>query len=181
MSAGSSNRAQESPALAAVQPLSLAAWGWIIWDAQRLLYLLVICTYVFLPYVATSVANDPVSVQIHFACYAVAGGLVLALTLPVLITFLDGLRRRRRFLQATTCLTIPLLVALWWVKPGGPIASDGALAIVVLINTLLGCGELVHRSTLPSIGGPEIMSRLSSTVLAVGNMASLDYHGPEST
>jgi MFS transporter, UMF1 family len=159
--------------MAGAQRLSLAAWGRIIWEAGRLPYLLTICTFVFLPYVATSVADDPLAAQIHFARYAVAGGLVMALTLPVLSMCLDRLPRRKPLLIATTSLMIPPLVALWWVKPGGPITSDGGLLIVVLLNSLYGCGELVQRSMLPSSVGAETASRLSSVTLAVGNMATV--------
>ncbi len=155
------------------QPLSLAAWGWIIWEAGRLPYLLATCTFVFLPYVATSVASDPVAVQIHYAGYAVAGGLVMVLTVPVLGVGLDRLGRRKPLLVVTTSLMIPLLVALWWVKPGGPIASDGALAIVVLLNILCQCGELVHRSMLASVVGTEIVSRVSTAALVISNLATV--------
>jgi MFS transporter, UMF1 family len=173
MSIGSSSGAQQRPAMAGAQPLSLAAWGWIIWEAGRLPYLLTICTFVFLPYVATNVADDPVAAQIHFAWYAVAGGLATALTLPVLGIGLNGLGRRKPVLIATTSLMVPLLVALWWVKPGGPITSDGGLALVVLLNVLHGYGELVHNSMSPSSLGRGAASRLSSATLAVGNMAAV--------
>jgi MFS transporter, UMF1 family len=159
--------------MAEAQPLSLAAWGWIIWEAGRLPYLLTICTFVFLPYVATNVADDPVVAQIHFARYAVAGGLATALTLPVLGIGLDRLGRRKPLLIAATSLMVPLLAALWWVKPGGPITSDGGLALVVLLNVLHGYGELVHNSMSPSSLGTRAASRLSSATLAVGNMAAV--------
>lgn len=173
MSIRSAHRAQQNSIVTRTRPLSLAAWGWILWEAGRLPYLLTICTFVFLPYIATSMTDNPLAVQIRFARYTVAGGLAMAMTLPVLVIWLDRNGRRKPFLIAATVLMVPLLAALWWVKPGGPIASNGGLMIVALLNILCGYGELIRNSMSPAPAGATIASRLSTTALAAGNISTV--------
>jgi MFS transporter, UMF1 family len=133
---------------------------------------LTVCTFVFLPYIATSIAENAVAVQLRFAGYAGAGGLAMALTLPVIVIWLERKGRGKPFLIATASLMVPLLAALWWVKPGGPIAGNGGLLIVALLNILYGYGEFIHNSMSPALVDTTIATRLSSTALAVGNIAT---------
>jgi MFS transporter, UMF1 family len=173
MSISAAHRAQRSSVVMRTQPLSLAAWGWILWDAGRLPYLLTICTFVFLPYIATSTADNPLAVQIRFAGYTVAGGLAMAMTLPVLVVRLNRNGRRKPFLFTTTVLMVPLLAALWWVKPGGRIASNGGLMIIAVLNILSGYRELIRNPMSPALADPAIASRLSTTALATGNISTV--------
>jgi UMF1 family MFS transporter len=166
-------------ALTAAKPgsakLDRGSRAWALYEGARDPYVIIIVIYVFAPYFATSVVGDPVRGQALVANIAMIYGLFVAFTAPLLGASIDKIGRRKPLLLLSTVLLIPLLVALWWVKPIG----DGGLGVGVgawllgLLGGVFAYSELLHNSMLPIAATPRQQPFASGLALSLGNFFSV--------
>jgi UMF1 family MFS transporter len=155
--------------------LDLGSRAWALYEGARDPYVIIVVIYVFAPYFATSVVGDPVRGQALVANIAMTYGLFVAFTAPLLGASIDKIGRRKPLLLLSTALLIPLLVALWWVKPIG----DGGLGVGVgawilgLLGGVFAYSELLHNSMLPIAATPKQQPFASGLALSLGNFFSV--------
>src|SRR5690606_14732499 len=93
-------------------------WGWMLFDwAQQPFHTLII-TFVFAPYFAASVAPDAARGQELWGLATGIGGLVIALTSPVLGAIADASGPRKPWILAFSVIGIAACGALWFATPG---------------------------------------------------------------
>src|SRR3984885_10026100 len=132
------------------QRLSASAPSWAGYQGGRDPYITLVSIYVFMPYVATVMVGDVVKGQSIIATYGMVGGLIAALTAPLLGAAIDRMGRRLPMLFAFSLLFAPLVMGLWWAKPDGSgLSVNATLIVVLLISLLFTYGEVLHNSLMP--------------------------------
>ena len=99
--------------------MSLSALAWSGYQGGRDPYITLVSIYIFIPYVATVMVGDPVKGQAMIAGFAMLGGLIAALTAPLLGAAADRMGRRLPPLFLLALLFAPLVFSLWWARPDG--------------------------------------------------------------
>jgi len=155
--------------------MSLSALSWAGYQGGRDPYITLVSIYVFMPYVATIMVGDAVKGQAVIAAYGMIGGLIAALTAPLLGAAADRIGRRLPMLAAFSLLFAPLVFGLWWAKPDGSGLSVSTTLIVVLVISLLFTySEVLHNSLMPYAALNSVDSdAMSGVALAVGNVVSV--------
>ena len=154
--------------------LDLGAFSWSLNQGARDPYVTLIVIYVFFPYFATSVVGDAVKGQALVANIASACGLCVALTAPLLGASIDKIGRRKPLLLLITALMLPMLVSLWWIKPGlSGFGLDVACFGLGLQGLLFAYSELLHNAMLTRAATPRQTPYASGLALSLGNFFSV--------
>ncbi|MEP4115820.1 MAG: MFS transporter, partial [Nitratireductor sp.] len=108
-------------------------WGWMLFDwAQQPFHTLII-TFVFAPYFASSVASDAARGQELWGYATGVGGLLIALSSPVLGAIADATGPRKPWILFFSVLGVIGCFMLWRAVPGmeaiGPVLFFIALAV----------------------------------------------------
>ena len=154
--------------------LDLGAAAWALYEGARDPYVNLIVIYVFFPYFATAVVGDPVKGQTLVADIATICGLCVALTAPLLGASIDKIGRRKPLLLLMTALMLPLLVSLWWIKPGLSGLGLGLSSVALgLLGLVFAYSELLHNSMLTRAATPKQAPYASGLALSLGNFFSV--------
>ena len=155
--------------------MSLSALSWAGYQGGRDPYITLISIYVFMPYVATVMVGDAVKGQAIIATYGMVGGLIAALTAPLLGAAADRIGQRLPMLRVFSLLFAPLVFALWWAKPDGiGLSVTATLILVLLISLLFTYSEVLHNSLMPYAAvRPVDPDAMSGVALAIGNVVSV--------
>lgn len=153
-------------------------WGWMVFDWAQQPYATLGLTFVFAPYFA-AVAAD------HFAAQGMASdaakahaqglwssaqtvsGLFIALSAPLLGAWADASGRKMPWLAGFTAVAIVCAAALWGLLPDG---TGLMLALVAFWAgfTASECAFNLNNATLPLLGTPEQVGRISGSASAFG-------------
>jgi UMF1 family MFS transporter len=154
--------------------LGRGAISWALYQGARDPYVILVVVYVFHPYFATAVVGDPVKGQALVSNIVSLCGLCVALTAPFLGASIDRIGRRKPLLLLLTSLMVPVLVGLWWVKPGSnALQVDLAALALGLLGLLFAYGELLHNSMLTRAATPRQIPHASGLGLSLGNFFSV--------
>ncbi len=154
--------------------LNRAAWAWAMFQGGRDPLVILITIYVFVPYVVTGVVGNPVRGQALVAAGAKYAGWAVMLLVPLMGAAVDRMGPRKPWLAAVVGIMIPLLVALWWAKPGGAALSAGTVvAILAAVSVLFACTEALHNALLLPAAGMARAGAASGLGLALGNFVSV--------
>jgi UMF1 family MFS transporter len=155
--------------------LDRGAASWSLYEGARDPYVIIIIIYIFNPYFATAVVGDPVKGQALVASIAMIYGLFIAFTGPLLGASIDKIGRRKPLLLLMTVLMVPLLFALWWVKPSGSGGMGVGFASLVLglLGAIFAYSELLHNSMLTRAATPRQAPYASGLALSLGNFFSV--------
>ena len=116
--------------------MSASAWARAGYQGGRDPYITLVSIYVFLPYVATVLVGDAVKGQTLIATFAMAGGLIAALTAPFLGAAADRMGQRLPLLFLLSLVFAPLVFSLWWARPDGSGLSAHSVLIVIVFISL---------------------------------------------
>ena len=117
--------------------MSSSAFAWAGFQGGRDPYITLVSIYVFMPYVATVMVGDAVKGQALIAGYSMLGGLIAALTAPLLGAAADRMGRRLPPQFVLSLLFAPLVFSLWWARPDGSALSVTAVLVIALLISLL--------------------------------------------
>jgi UMF1 family MFS transporter len=155
--------------------MSRGAWGWSLYQGARDPYIILVGTYVFIPYFATAVVGDPVKGQSFVAAYSLISSLLVAFTAPILGAAVDQMGARKPWLLALTALAAPLIAALWFATPAGTpgMGVIATLAVLTAISVLLSYGDVFYNAMLMSAAKPHEQPAASGWALSLGNATSI--------
>ena len=155
--------------------MSGSARGWISYQGGRDPYFTLVSIYVFMPYVATVLVGNAVKGQALIAAYAFFGGLIAALTAPLLGAAADRLGARKPPLFVLSLLFAPLVFGLWWARPDGSgLSVPQVLLMVLLISLLFTYAEVLHNAMLAfAARDAKDASGMSGAAFALGNVVSV--------
>jgi UMF1 family MFS transporter len=135
------------------------------WAAQPFHTLIV--TFVFAPYFASAVASDPVSGQAMWGWAATLGGLLIAVSAPVLGALADATGPRKPWILAFSALYVAGSAALWFSAPG---EASPLLVLVAFVVALVGAefAAVFNNAMMPSLAPRSQLGRLSGAGWALG-------------
>jgi UMF1 family MFS transporter len=149
-----------------------AIWSWMLFDwAQQPFHTLII-TFVFGPYFAAAVAPDPARGQELWGYATGIGGLLIALSSPVLGAIADAIGPRKPWIMAFSALGIIGCCALWFAVPGmenlGPILFFIALAVFGMEYA-----AVFNNAMMPHLVPRAELGRLSGSAWGLGYVGGL--------
>lgn len=158
-------------------PQARATAGWVLAQAGRDPYVILISIYIFAPWFVAAVVGDPVLGQALVAQGGKWGGWAVMATMPVLGAAVDRIGPRKPLLALTSALMAALCVSLWWVVPKGSGLDGLGIAWVVFAGAamtwLFAAHETLHNALLVPAAGYHGAARASGLGLAAGNATSV--------
>jgi MFS transporter, UMF1 family len=158
-------------------PPPRATAGWVLAQAGRDPYVILVSIYIFAPWFVAAVVGDPVQGQALVAQGGKWGGWVVMATMPVLGAAVDRLGPRKPLLAMVVVAMAALCTSLWWVLPKGSGADGLGIAWVVFVGAamtwLFAAHETLHNALLVPAAGYAGAARASGLGLAAGNATSV--------
>lgn len=163
-----------APKAASVPAASRAGiWGWIFFDWAQQPFFTLVTTFIFAPYFAARVAEDPASGQAMWGWAAGAAGLVIALLSPPLGAVADAGGRRKVWIGFFSALMIAGCFGLWLAEPDGAAPVLIVLAAFVLASIGAEFGIVFNNAMMPDLVPRNRLGRLSGTGWAMGYAGGL--------
>ncbi|MEZ4239967.1 MAG: MFS transporter [Myxococcota bacterium] len=148
-------------------------FGWAMYDFANSSYTTVIVTVYYAVVFPKVIVGDAPDFRLGNLLWSVAlssSYLLTALTLPLLGAWMDRTGQRKRFLLASTVLTVLATAALGLTGPG---TVALAMIAVVVSNYGFSVGESFVAAFLPDLGPPERLGRISGMAWGLGYLGGL--------
>lgn len=135
-------------------PSARAANAWVIAQATRDPYVILIAIYIFAPYYVTRVVGDPVLGQTLVAAANKWGGWMVMLGAPLLGASIDRIGPRKPWFAVVVMALVLLIASLWFTPPGsGGLPGGAVVAILAAITALFAFHEMLHNALLLPAAG----------------------------
>ena len=147
-------------------------WGWMLFDwAQQPFHTLII-TFVFAPYFAAAVAPDAARGQELWGYATGIGGLLIALSSPVLGAIADASGPRKPWVLAFSVLGVIGCWALWLAVPG---MDDLTLVLAAIALAVFGMefAAVFNNAMMPTLVPRSELGRLSGSAWGLGYVGGL--------
>lgn len=147
-------------------------WGWIMFDWATQPFHTLIFTFVFAPYFAAYVAPDPAKGQELWGLAAGLGGLMIALTSPILGAVADATGPRKPFVFVFSMIGVFACAMLWFAVPG---MDNLTLIMLAIILAVFGMdyAAVFNNAMMPDLVPRSELGRLSGTAWGVGYIGGL--------
>lgn len=148
-------------------------FGWAMYDFANSSYTTVIVTVYFGIVFSQVIVGDAPDYRLGNLLWSVALSTsygLSVLTLPVLGALMDHVGHRKRFLLASTLVTVVATAALGFTGPG---TVALAVALVVVSNYGFSIGESFVASFLPDLGSAEQLGKISGMAWGLGYLGGL--------
>jgi MFS transporter, UMF1 family len=154
-------------------PTHAAVLGWMMfgWAAEP--FFTLITTFVFAPYFATHVAEDPAGGQSLWGFATAAAGLFIALMSPVLGAIADAGGRRKPWIAGFGALLVVGACVLWFATPGNVGAIPPLLVAYGVATIGAEFAIVFNNSMMPALVPPDKIGRLSGTGWATGYVGGI--------
>ncbi len=141
--------------------------GWMMFDFASQPYNTLLLTFIFGPYFASAVMDDPVEAQSAFGFAVGAAGFVMAISAPVLGAMADASGRHLTWIKTFSVLYVLGSAALWFAVPG---AETVWPILLVFCIGLIGMefATIFTNAMLPTLGPREEIGRISGSGWALG-------------
>lgn len=141
--------------------------GWMMFDFASQPYNTLLLTFIFGPYFASAVMDDPVEAQAAFGFAIGLAGLVMALGGPVLGAMADASGRHLTWIKAFSALYVVGAGALWFAVPGAEMVWPILLFFCI---GLVGMefATIFTNAMLPTLGPRDEIGRISGSGWALG-------------
>jgi UMF1 family MFS transporter len=149
-----------------------AVFAWCLYDWANSGFPTVITTFVFAAYFAQAVAPDPVTGQALWGHALSVGGLVVALSSPLLGAVADRSGARKPWVAVFCLLCIVPTALLWGVRPA-PGDIPMALVLVTVATIAFELGMVFYNAMLPAVAPAERIGRISGWGWALGYLGGL--------
>ncbi|MGE0045044.1 MAG: MFS transporter [Hyphomonadaceae bacterium] len=156
--------------------LNRGQWAWAVFEWARNPYVILCLIYLFAPYLAQRVFENPIEGQTAIAGWHKISGLTVALTAPFLGAAADRMGHRKPVLFVVVPLLTAAIFAQYWATPAGVaggLPTWGIGATIIAAGILFAYSEVIHNSMLPSIAGPRELPHVSGLGLSLGNAAAV--------
>lgn len=147
-------------------------WGWMLFDwAQQPFHTLII-TFVFAPYFAAAVAPDAARGQELWGYATGIGGLLIALSSPVLGAIADASGPRKPWVFAFSVLGVIGCWALWFAVPG---TENMTFVLVMIALAVFGMefAAVFNNAMMPTLVPRSELGRLSGSAWGLGYVGGL--------
>ena len=147
-------------------------WGWMLFDwAQQPFHTLII-TFVFAPYFAAAVAPDAARGQELWGYATGIGGLLIALSSPVLGAIADASGTRKPWVFAFSVVGVIGCWLLWYATPG---MGDLTFVLIVIAVAVFGMefAAVFNNAMMPGLVPRAELGRLSGSAWGLGYLGGL--------
>ena len=147
-------------------------WGWMLFDwAQQPFHTLII-TFVFAPYFAAAVAPDAARGQELWGYATGIGGLLIALSSPVLGAIADASGPRKPWVFVFSVLGVIGCWALWFAVPG---MENLTFVLVMIALAVFGMefAAVFNNAMMPTLVPRAELGRLSGSAWGLGYVGGL--------
>jgi UMF1 family MFS transporter len=147
-------------------------WGWMLFDwAQQPFHTLVI-TFVFAPYFAASVAPDAARGQELWGLATGIGGLLIAISSPVLGAIADAAGPRKPWIAFFSIIGVIGCWMLWFAVPG---MENLTLVLIAIAIAVFGMefAAVFNNAMMPGLVPRSELGRLSGSAWGLGYLGGL--------
>jgi len=147
-------------------------WGWMLFDwAQQPFHTLVI-TFVFAPYFAAAVAPDAARGQELWGYATGVGGLLIALSSPVLGAIADASGPRKPWVLVFSVIGVVGCWCLWYATPG---MGDLTFVLIAIAVAVFGMefAAVFNNAMMPDLVPRSQLGRLSGSAWGLGYVGGL--------
>lgn len=147
-------------------------WGWMLFDwAQQPFHTLII-TFVFAPYFAAAVAPDPARGQELWGYATGIGGLIIALSSPVLGAIADASGPRKPWILLFSIVGIVGCWMLWYAVPG---SQEMGFVMLAIALALVGMefAAVFNNAMMPDLVPRSELGRLSGSAWGLGYVGGI--------
>ncbi len=150
-------------------------WGWMLFDWAAQPYHTLLVTFIFAPYFASSVAENPITGQAQWGYAAAIAGIIIAVFSPILGAIADSTGPRKPWIFAFSVIGILASFSLWSSAPysGSDDAVFFTLAAFVLVMIGFEFSAVFNNAMMPDLVSREKLGRLSGNAWALGYVAGL--------
>tara|TARA_R110002124_G_scaffold67414_2_gene183031 strand:+ start:1874 stop:3211 length:1338 start_codon:yes stop_codon:yes gene_type:complete len=141
--------------------------GWMMFDFASQPYNTLLLTFIFSPYFASAVMDDPVAAQSVFGLTIGLAGFVMAISAPVLGAMADASGRHLMWIKIFSVLYVAGAASLWFAVPG----ADTVWPILLVFGIgLIGMefATIFTNAMLPTLGPRDEIGRISGSGWALG-------------
>lgn len=150
---------------------AVAAWVMFDWAAQP--FFTLITTFIFAPFFATALAENPAEGQALWGYTAGAAGLCIALFSPLMGGIADATGPRKPWIAAFGAMLVLGSTLMWFAVPGARFAVPIALCGYVIAALGAEFATLFNNAMMHRLVPPERLGRLSGTGWAMGYLGGL--------
>jgi UMF1 family MFS transporter len=142
-------------------------WGWMMFDFASQPYSTLLLTFIFAPYFASAVVDDPVRGQELWGYTLTIAGLCIAFAAPVLGALADSTGRRMPWIILFSIMYVVGSFGLWWAVPG---SSNLVVILGAFVIGLVGMefATTFTNALLPTLGTREEIGKISGSGWALG-------------
>src|SRR5690606_25384338 len=147
-------------------------WGWMLFDwAQQPFHTLII-TFVFAPYFAAHVASDSARGQELWGYATGIGGLLIALSSPVLGAIADASGPRKPWILLFSIIGVIGCWMLWYAVPG---SQHMGLVMIAIALSLVGMelAAVFNNAMMPTLVPRAELGRLSGSAWGLGYVGGI--------
>ena len=147
-------------------------WSWMFFDFAQQPFHTLIITFVFAPYFASAVASDAARGQELWGYAAGIGGLLIALSSPVLGAIADASGPRKAWIFVFSIIGVIGCWMLWYATPG---MTDLTIVMVAIVLALIGMefAALFNNAMMPDLVPRAELGRLSGSAWGLGYVGGL--------
>jgi UMF1 family MFS transporter len=151
---------------------ALVSWVLFDWAAQP--FYALIQTFLFAPYFATAVVDNPERGQAIWGYAAAAAGVIVAIGSPLLGAIADTGGRRKPWVALFSLIMIAGMTALWLAKPGiGGSTFWLVLGAYAITFAAAEFAAVFVNSIMPTLVTPDKLGRLSGIGWGIGYAGGL--------
>lgn len=156
------------------QASALGQWGWAWYEGARNPHVLLITIYIFAPYFALHLMNDPIAGQALWADLNTMAGVIIALVAPILGAVADAGGRRKPWLLAFSIVLGLTAASLWYALPNEQ-GLPFFVVCIILVTTFASFDftAVFHNAMLPTLTSEKRVGALSGLGLALGNFSGV--------
>jgi UMF1 family MFS transporter len=147
--------------------------GWLLFDFATQPVFTLITTFIFAPFFAGRIADNPVEGQALWGFAAGTAGLVIALFSPVLGAVADAAGRRKPWIAAFSLLIIAGSAAVWFAVPGAEHAVWIGMVGYACATIGAEFATVFTNAMMPGLVPANQLGRLSGTGWALGYFGGL--------
>lgn len=147
--------------------------SWCLYDWANSAFTTLVVTFVYATYFSQTFAEDADRGTALWSRGITISSVIIALVSPVLGALADRSGLRRRFLVASTLISVGATVWLTFIVPGSGNALLAALTLFVIANVGFEVGMVFYNSFLPRLSTPATIGRISGAGWGLGYAGGL--------
>jgi UMF1 family MFS transporter len=147
----------------------IVSWMFYDWAAQP--FFTVVLTFIFGPYFASRIVEDPAMGQAAWGYTVTISGIVIALLSPVLGAIADASGARKKWIGFFAVIKISALLSLWFSAPGSALWVP--MLCIILATIAAEFSIVFNDSMMPRLVSKADVGRISNSAWGLGYAGGL--------